>query len=286
MQCRSNQTVSDAQPQIQYARQKRIWNTSGVDARQYTDALAALTVWEEPLARPQAVEWAGSSAYWVPAGVRWNQMSDRAAPSGSATPRRGAAGQGVDVKHGSYDRYLLKLKGRAPLRRGAIPPHYGRPVPSSRAAPVRGGKVVKTAIIDRCTCSAAATGDALPPLAPMLDDMQLARALTAEDEPASAFRSGAAVQVRVNGTTQWGHLVNASSPDEWTVQLNSGYIIAVNRRHLALLDAACTGEASHLKAVRKQQCDIATTEIDKYLALVSAHAKAKALCSLLGNIPI
>ena len=54
----------------------------------------------------------------------WNQMSDRAIPSKSTittVPRYkmghrpgGTApqGTGVDVKHGSYDRYMLKLKGK------------------------------------------------------------------------------------------------------------------------------------------------------------------------------
>lgn len=54
----------------------------------------------------------------------WNQMSDRALPSTSSmttVPRYkmghrpgGTApqGTGVDVKHGSYDRYMLKLKGK------------------------------------------------------------------------------------------------------------------------------------------------------------------------------
>ena len=61
-------------------------------------------------------------------GVNWNQMSDRAVPSvlktnvqyhGNSTRtsltrmRHGitcAAGKGVGIKHGSYDRYLARFK--------------------------------------------------------------------------------------------------------------------------------------------------------------------------------
>jgi hypothetical protein len=61
-------------------------------------------------------------------------------------------GIGVDIKHNSYERYLNKLKGKAPLRRGIIPPRYGEPIPFNRAFPVYGGKTVKTAIVNGCDC--------------------------------------------------------------------------------------------------------------------------------------
>ena len=70
--------------------------------------------------------------------VNWNQMSDRALPSNSqiqsitVVPSRGNStrssltrdrpgsqapgGKGVDIKHGSYARYLARLKGKGPLR--------------------------------------------------------------------------------------------------------------------------------------------------------------------------
>jgi hypothetical protein len=56
-------------------------------------------------------------------------------------------GVGVDIKHNSYDRYLNKIKGKAPLRRGVIPPNYGAQIPFNRAFPVYGGKTFKTSII-------------------------------------------------------------------------------------------------------------------------------------------
>ena len=67
--------------------------------------------------------------------VNWNQMSDRAVPGvthsnvpshGNSTkssltrmrPGSMSAGgsKGVDMKHGSYDRYLARLKGKSVLR--------------------------------------------------------------------------------------------------------------------------------------------------------------------------
>jgi hypothetical protein len=84
------------------------------------------------------------NVYTVPVAtyqnVNWNQMSDRAVPgvvhrnvpshgssthssitrmrpgsmSAASTNQQGS--KGVDMKHGSYDRYLAKLKGKKPLR--------------------------------------------------------------------------------------------------------------------------------------------------------------------------
>jgi hypothetical protein len=70
--------------------------------------------------------------------VNWNQMSDRNLPANSqvssisVVPSHGNStkrsitrerpgsqrpgGKGVDVKHGSYARYLARLKGKGPLR--------------------------------------------------------------------------------------------------------------------------------------------------------------------------
>lgn len=86
--------------------------------------VASLEVYERP-----------SAQY---SGVNWNQMSDRALPSNSilsniaVVPSRGNStrtsitrdrpgsqapgGMGVDMKHGSYARYLARLKGKGPLR--------------------------------------------------------------------------------------------------------------------------------------------------------------------------
>ena len=104
--------------------QKRIWHTVRVPQSEYTMNLGALTVYQKP-----------SSSY---ANVNWNQYSDRALPGNSmiynitTVPSYGNStkysltrlrpgslkpgGTGVDIKHGSYNRYLDRLKGKGPLR--------------------------------------------------------------------------------------------------------------------------------------------------------------------------
>ena len=120
----SNNVIKIAQ-----SKQQRIWNTVRVPASLYLSEKAALNV-------------VGSSGIGINNNsplvnynyVNWNQMSDRAKPSrpmpqcqnrnassGCASTERtqtsmkpGASsvgGLGVDVKHGSYARYLLRLKG-------------------------------------------------------------------------------------------------------------------------------------------------------------------------------
>lgn len=172
--CRGcNRNLASNNPASQYQRQKLIQNTVRVYASLYTMNLAGLAGYERPLREPQLVEQAGTP-YIVPPNVYWNQMSDRARPSNQVAKvasgstyhtsstrhtitrnRPGAmspGGIGVDIKHNSYDRYLNKLKGKAPLRRGVIPPNYGAPIPYNRAYPIYGGKIVKTAIINGCDC--------------------------------------------------------------------------------------------------------------------------------------
>jgi hypothetical protein len=103
---------------------KLIQNTVRVPSSEYTMNKSALNVYIRPQINPT------KSLY----GVNWNQMSDRAVPSVLKTnvPSHGnstkysltrmrpgstcAAGKGVDIKHGSYDRYLARLKGKSVLR--------------------------------------------------------------------------------------------------------------------------------------------------------------------------
>jgi len=168
-----NQNLASNDPASQYQRQKLIQNTVRVYASLYTMNLAGLSGYQRPLKTPQFVEQAGT-LYVASANVYWNQMSDRSRPSHQTTKvasgstyhtsstrhtitrnRPGAmslGGVGVDIKHNSYVRYLNKIKGRAPLRRGIIPPEYGKPIPFNRAFPVYGGKTVKTSIINGCKC--------------------------------------------------------------------------------------------------------------------------------------
>ncbi len=98
--------------------QKRIWKQVRAAESMYTGALGALTVVGGPSNKPKD-RWSM---------VNWNQMSDRAVPGvgtayvpsrgnstrGSTVRHRpgsgGYAGVGVDIKHGSYARYLARLK--------------------------------------------------------------------------------------------------------------------------------------------------------------------------------
>lgn len=168
-----NQNLSGDDPASQYQRQKIIQNTVRVASSLYTMNLAGLASYQKPLNTSQLVNQPGTP-YVAPPRVYWNQMSDRARPANQTTKtasgsayhtsstrhtitrdRPGAmspGGVGVDIKHNSYDRYLNKLKGRAPLRRGIIPPNYGAPIPFNRAYPVYGGKIVKTSIVNGCDC--------------------------------------------------------------------------------------------------------------------------------------
>lgn len=172
--CRGcNQNLASNDPASQYQRQKLIQNTVRVHSSLYTMNLAGLSGYQKPLNKSQLVEQNGSF-YIAPAKVYWNQMSDRARPANQLTKvasgstyhtsstrhtitrhRPGAmspGGVGVDIKHNSYDRYLNKIKGKAPLRRGVIPPGYGAPIPFNKAFPIYGGKTIKTSIINGCDC--------------------------------------------------------------------------------------------------------------------------------------
>jgi hypothetical protein len=145
---------------LRYQKLKIIQNTVRIPASLYTSDLSALSVYQYPVIN----------------GVNWNQMSDRAVrhyqpPTGgggggifrgSSTRhtqtgvRPGSCspgGLGVDIKHNSYYRYLARLKGSGPVRRGTIPPDFGGPIPFNNAFPIYGGKTVKTNIVDNCNCN-------------------------------------------------------------------------------------------------------------------------------------
>jgi hypothetical protein len=181
--CRGCDTnMSTNNPASQYQRQKIIQNTVRVPSSLYTMNLGALSAYRRPLNTYQHVEQAGTQ-YIAPPRVNWNQMSDRPMPSvqntvtgsgsayGASSTKRtivrnrpgsmSPGGIGVDIKHNSYDRYLRRIKGKAPLRRGVIPNNYGEPIIFNRAYPIYGGKTVKTSIIDKCNCPIAIADDYL-----------------------------------------------------------------------------------------------------------------------------
>ena len=171
--CRNcDMNLTSTGPAQQYQRQKLIQNTVRVYSSLYASNLAALNAYQVPDTHYQVVDIAGTP-YVASPGINWNQMSDRAVPHkqfatasgstyGASSTKRtitrlrpGAlspGGSGVDIKHNSYDRYLNRLKGRGPVRRGVIPSTFGAPIPFNRAFPVYGGKTVKTAIVSNCNC--------------------------------------------------------------------------------------------------------------------------------------
>ena len=151
-------------PADQDQKLKLIQTTVRVCGSLYTSNLGPLTSYKKPISDPNAGFY----------GVCWNQMSDRPVPSvqrasiptgynsslnkrhtsvtsgkpGSQTP----GGVGCDIKHNSYDRYLNRLKGKGPLRRGIISPNFGAPIQFNSAFPIYGGKTIKTNIINGCDC--------------------------------------------------------------------------------------------------------------------------------------
>jgi len=157
--CDTNLTSNT--PANRYQRQKLIQNTVRVYASLYTANLAPLAAYAKPTRATN--------------NVCWNQMSDRPFPSvqkvtvptgffnslnnkhysvtssrpGGQTP----GGVGCDIKHNSYDRYLNRLKGKGPLRRGRVPETIILPnIPFNPAFPIYGGKLFKTAIVSGCKC--------------------------------------------------------------------------------------------------------------------------------------
>jgi len=127
--------------------QKRIWNTVRVPASEYTMNLGSLAVYQNTNLTPNPL-------------VNWNQMSDRNLPANSlvsnisVVPSRGNStkrsitrdrpgsqrpgGIGVDVKHGSYARYLARLKGKGPLRTQST---------STNITPLKGNKTGSFGIV-------------------------------------------------------------------------------------------------------------------------------------------
>lgn len=170
--CRGcNNNLAANNPASRYQKNKIIWKTVRVPSSIYTDSIGALNVYQKPEDKFQLIE--NGSAYIASPGVNWNQMSDRKQPhiqkvvtasglTGNSLKRSivrqrpGAlspGGIGVDIKHNSYYRYLARIKGKAPLRRGYVPPIAGSNyIPFNPAFPVYGGKVFKTSIINNCNC--------------------------------------------------------------------------------------------------------------------------------------
>ena len=173
--CRGcNKNLTSNNPASRYQILKQIQNTVRVPSSLYSMNIGALNVYQRPNTVYSKVE-LDNFGYIVSPGVNWNQMSDRKNPhiqkvvsaSGSTYGgnslkrtltrlRPGAlspGGVGVDIKHNSYDRYLARIKGKGPLRRGPVPKIFLSPyIPFDPAYPVYGSKLTKTSIVNGCDC--------------------------------------------------------------------------------------------------------------------------------------
>jgi hypothetical protein len=159
--CNKNRNSNN--PATRFQIQKLIQNTVRVPSSIYTMNLGALNVYQPPNPNYRLIS-LGDVSYIASPQVNWNQMSDRADPHRQviaskrrATRRRpgklSPGGVGVDIKHNSYDRYLNRIKGKAPLRREQVPETFLLPeIPFNLAYPVYGGKLFKTAIVNNCNC--------------------------------------------------------------------------------------------------------------------------------------
>jgi hypothetical protein len=244
----SSTTLSCEDPASQYLTQKIIQKTVRVPASLYMSDLAALNVYQKPLR--------------VFANVNWNQMSDRKEPHiqpnlvvggsfyhGSSTRRTitrnrpGAGcpgGKGVDIKHNSYYRYLDRLKGRGPARRGVVPPHFGRPLVFNPAFPIYGGKTMKTNIVTGCDCPIDT------PLVDAAQDEQLYETIAPLN---FSYTTEFNVGTDVYATNLEGYYVHAvvvsKNGYEYTVQYDDGSTATLSSdKLLVYFPCVCTGYSS------------------------------------------
>ena len=134
------------------ATQRRIQNTVRVSQSEYLENLAGLNVYTKPVAKYGFVNWNQGSDRAEPGQVHRNVPSYNASSTKTSITRMrpgscSAASQGVDIKHGSYARYLARIKGRGPYR-----------TQTTAVVPVEGNKTKKYGIAyshrdDRCFCA-------------------------------------------------------------------------------------------------------------------------------------
>ena len=270
--CDTNLTSNT--PANQYQRLKLIQNTVRVAGSLYTSNLGPLNAYKKPISDPDI----GFH------GVCWNQMSDRPVPSvqratiptgfansmnnrhNSVTSSRPGCqtpgGAGCDIKHNSYDRYLNRLKGKGPLRRGVVPPNFGRPIPFNPAFPVYGGKTVKTNIVTNCDCPIENQNMDLK------QDINIYNNPLYQEEPSGnrTFQVGDYVYAVKPGTNYFSKaIVIAVDPDNmYTIQFEDGTIDEQNvDKLLVYFPCDCTGgdsfynpgDISYLKDKYSLFCD-------------------------------
>jgi len=157
-----NTRLTGNTPAARYQIQKQIQNTVRVYASLYTDNKKALSAYRQPTVETHGVCWNQQSdrpfpsvqKATVPTGYYHSQLNNKhysvtSSKPGGQTP----GGVGCDIKHNSYDRYLNRLKGKGPLRRGRVPVILqSSTIPFNPAFPIYGDKVMKTNIVTGCNC--------------------------------------------------------------------------------------------------------------------------------------
>lgn len=142
--CDTNLTSNT--PAVKTQIQKIIQNVVRVQSSLYTMNVGALNAYRNPYVTWNRMSDRGQASVqktYVPGGG--GQLSGNSTRSAITRCRPGAlspGGVGCDIKHNSYDRYLNRLKGRGPLRRGIY----------AKTPPISGGKVVNFSIVSRCIC--------------------------------------------------------------------------------------------------------------------------------------
>ena len=224
-----NTSLTGFTPADQYQKLKLIQNTVRVPSSLYVSNLGSLSAYKSAVNTPQ--------------GVCWNQMSDSPYPSNqratvptgygnsknnkhtSVTSSRPGCqtpgGIGCDIKHNSYDRYLNRLKGKAALRRGPIPPNFGRPIKFNPAFPIYGGKTVKTNIVSTCNCPIETTDQR-----DVAQDVKLYNNPLWQKEPTGncRFKEGDYVYAMETGTEYYTKAIVISVENEiYHIQFKDGY---------------------------------------------------------------
>ena len=157
-----NTRLTGNTPATRYQIQKQIQKTVRVYASLYTDNKKALSAYKKPTVETHGVCWNQQSdrplpsvqKATVPTGYYHSQLNNKhhsvtSSKPGGQTP----GGVGCDIKHNSYDRYLNRLKGKGPLRRGPVPIILqSQTIPFNPAFPIYGDKVMKTNIVTGCNC--------------------------------------------------------------------------------------------------------------------------------------
>ena len=240
---RTQTSVTGFSPADQYQKLQIIQKTVRVYGSLYTANLGPLTAYKPPITDPD------NGLY----GVCWNQMSDRPIPSmqkatipsgfntslnrrhtsvtsskpGSQTP----GGKGCDIKHNSYDRYLNRLKGKGPMKRGKVPPDFGKPILFNPAFPIYGGKTVKTSIINDCQCFMNSKES-------KEQDVKIYDNPLWQPYPSAnlSFNIGDYVYAIQTGKTNYSKaiVISKTETDEYTIQFSDGFIQTVSINELLI----------------------------------------------------